>query len=348
MVMKKMLIKNNLFSLCICLFGGMALVSCSSDDDEGAASTDVGVIAGKANVRVTQVGNYRFYYDDKGRIDKIKDGNYEEYHFKYNPNKVIWYDSDEGYSDDEVSISYNSNGFVSKVEASSSGKDGSDSWQGSGSASYSYDGQGHLTRISSSWKETGTEDGERYSDVWTVSTVLTWKNDMLVKIVEDEKDIEDGETETDNSIVTFTYATDNLDNYLNEYYQCDPSFAKELEGIGDGELEEALAYVGLMGKGSKYLPMSSKKEWEEYYDGKTHEGSSSYTHKYGFNSNGTISYATVNNTRYNYSYSDMDNDDRGSKSKIKIAQKESNGKRVSIVRRLFSHPRHYSTFESRK
>lgn len=336
-----MKLTNYIISLGICLLGGMSFINCSSDDDdEGSASSNAGVITGKANVRVTQVGTYRFYYDDKGRIDHILDGNYEGYRFTYNPNKVIWYDVSSGKDEDEVSISYNSKGFVSKLDASTSGEDGTYAWNTTGSASYSYDGQGHLVKITSSWKETGTEDGERYTEEGNGTTVFTWQNDLLVSVYQEETEKEDGEMETSKSTITYTYATDNLDDYLNEYFQYAPSISNRLEGMGDGELEEALAYVGLMGKGPKYLPMSSQEEWEEYYDGRTRTGSPSYTYRYGFNNNGTLSYATVNGYRYSYSYSNLDEDESNAKPYMKVASKERYGKRDNIVRHLFIHPKH--------
>ena len=173
--------------LCIYLLSGMAFIACSGDDDEGAASTDAGVIAGKANVRLTQVGDYRFYYDDKGRIDHILDGKYEGYRFTYDPNKVIWYDTYKDADDEEgeVSISYTSKGYLNKLEASSSRENSDHDWNSTGSSSYTYDGSGHLTKISSSWKETLWEDGEKYNISGNGSTTLTWKNDMLVKVVEE-------------------------------------------------------------------------------------------------------------------------------------------------------------------
>lgn len=327
--------------LCIYLLSGMAFIACSGDDDEGAASTDAGVIAGKANVRLTQVGDYRFYYDDKGRIDHILDGKYEGYRFTYDPNKVIWYDTykDADDEEDEVSISYTSKGYLNKLEASSSRENSDHDWNSTGSSSYTYDGSGHLTKISSSWKETLWEDGEKYNISGNGSTTLTWKNDMLVKVVEEETEYEDGEAETSKSIITFTYDSDNLEDYFNEYYQYTPS-SNYLEGMGDGELEEAMAYIGLIGKWSKYLPVSSNEEWEEFYDGRNHTGSNTKNYRYGFNSNGTVSYTTVNSARYSYSYTDSGDDRQNSKSGMKVASKEKGGKKENIVRRLFNHPKH--------
>jgi len=63
---------------------------------------------------------------------------------------------------------------------------------------------------------------------------------MLVKVVEEETEYEDGEAETSKSIITFTYDSDNLEDYFNEYYQYTPS-NNYLEGMGDGELEEAVS-----------------------------------------------------------------------------------------------------------
>lgn len=337
--------KNYLILLSICLMGGMALASCSSDDDdEGAASNNAGVIEGKANVRVTQVGRYRFYYDKKGRVDQIED-NYSDFRFSYSPNKVICTDEDN--YEEELSISYNSNGYVSRIEGSSEGKEGNETWSISGSASYSYDGKGHITRISSQWKEIDSEDGKKYSETGTVSIDFTWKNDLLMTITENEKYVEDGDTETAQSSQTFTYDTEN-DKYLNEYLQYVPCFSEELEGVGDGDVEEPMSYIGLMGKGPRYLPTSSKKEWSEYYDGRDHSGSYSRTYQYGLNADGTIAYASSNNSsRIYYSYSTLSNDDYDKVQKFVVPTDQS-GKMKGIVHRMFSHSRHHSTIESKK
>ncbi len=53
------------------------------------------------------------------------------------------------------------------------------------------------------------EDGEKYNISGNGSTTLTWKNDMLVKVVEEETENEDGEIETSKKIITFTYDSDN-------------------------------------------------------------------------------------------------------------------------------------------
>ncbi len=334
--MGKMINKITFISVCICFLSGMAFTSCSSDDDEGSASSDAGVMGDNAKVRVTQVGNYRFYYDEKGRIDHILDGSYEEYQFTYDPNKVISRDSEYDEGEDELSISYNSKGFVQKLDYSTSFTEGKYTYDIEGSSSYSYDGQGHLKQISSTIKEKRTGNGKASIEDGKYSTSFTWENDMLVSIYCYETESEDGETETSESTCTLTYATDNLENYLNKYYQYTPPISDQLEGVGDGELEEALAYLGVMGKGPKYLPISFKEKWEEYYDGETDSGSSTKTLKYGFNSNGTISYVTVNNSRYNYSYSYLQ-DEEESKSNMNYAPKAKDGKRKGIFRRLFSH-----------
>lgn len=333
------------------IFGGIllgltSLNGCSStDDDEGVASTSAGVIEGVAKVRVTQAetqfGNYHFYYDDNGQIDHILNGNYKGYRFTYNPNKVIWYENESGEEDDEVSISYNSRGYVQKLEASSERKDGLSSWAGSGTSSYSYDGAGHLTKISSSWNENETEDGETILYTTNTTTTFTWQNDMLLSIALEEIEKKNGEaTWTHTSTITYDYQSDNIEDYYNQYLQYAPSISKRLEGMGDGELEEALAYIGLMGKGPQYLPISSKEEWVEIGNGRTRTGSPSTTFSYGFNKDGTLSYTMVNGRRYTISYSPLQDNIQKVHSNMNPPFIKSKEERIQAIRNLFTHPRH--------
>ena len=293
--MKTIKIMAALLLLCV-------VVSCSKDDDDsGSASTSAGVIDKKTGLRVTSVGNYRIYYDDKGRVDYIRD-NYEKWTFSYNPNIITYY---ERYNDDDggkYNVGYNGLGYLASLNYSDSNQDGNDKWSESANVTFSYDGNGHLTKISVSGKYSGTEDGERFNETWTDSYSFSWGNSRLQKVVYTEKYVEDGETETEKETWIFSY--DN-ENYENAYQQWVPSIVGYFEGQ-----EQVWAWVGLLGVGPNMLPSSAENTEEEYYDGKSYNHNNSYTFRYGFNSDGSISYTTINGTRYNFSYDYAENDSR--------------------------------------
>lgn len=272
-----------------------SMSACGDDEDDGAASTSAGVLDSRTGLRVKGFGDYRVCYDSKGRIDYIRD-DYGEWEFSYNPNKISYVEIYNGQriEDETLSVSYNSSGCLSSANYSDSGQDEDEKWNESSQASLSYDGSGHLTKITGSGKESGIEKGERYSESWTFSYTLTWRNNILQQVVWTEKWVEDGETETETETWTFSY--DN-DSYENEYHQWAPSIGRWLDDI-----EELYAYVGLLGVGPSKLPSSAEKYEEEFYDGKNHTYYDSYSFSYGFNSDGSISYTFVNGTRYSFSY----------------------------------------------
>lgn len=295
--MKTIKIMAALLLLCV-------VVSCSKDDDDsGSASTSAGVIDKKTGLRIKSCGNYNIYYNDDGRLNYIDDG-YRKWMFSYKPDKITEKGGDEGI----LNVGYNGSGYLSSVKFSDVDTEGR--WNENESSTLSYDGSGHLINISGSGHEIGTENGKRYDESWTFSYTFTWRNNLLQQMVYIEKDVEDGETETYTEKWIFSY--DN-DSYENVYRQWTPSLVEYLENF-----EELLAVVGLLGVGPNMLPSSADVTEEEYYDGKSHTYNNSYTFRYGFNSNGSISYTTANGTRCNFSYDYAESDDRSSNLNKKI------------------------------
>ena len=271
--------KNFIWSLSAIMMAAMlsgGLVACSSDDDDDASDTS-GVLDNELGLRVMSVGNYKYTYMDDGRLDYVMDRRFK-YEFSYSPNRI-----------DSMDVSYTSKGYLKSVSQNTKSNQAS--------ANYTYDGDGHLTKITSSVK--GEDDNYR------CDVTLTWKNDLLRKIVWIDEYYDDGDTYTDRYTSVFEYDVEK--NVENLFLQFAPSLM-QFSGLGDGEIEEALAYVGMLGKGPKYLPSSCETEVEEDEgDGKVDRRTRTKTFQYGFNIDGALSYVTINSERINYKYDFLDN-----------------------------------------
>lgn len=286
--------------------------ACSDDDEggSGSASSTAGVLDKKTGLRVRGYDGYSFYYDEKGRIDYIRDS-YGQWSFSYNPNTISFLDN---YGGETLKVSYNGSGYLASTSESWSEQGDSYKSTGSSQASLSYDGSGHLTKISLSEKEKKVEGGETWEETWTTTYTLTWRNNLLQQVVYKEKGVEDGDTWEETE--TIVYAYDNED-YENVYRQWAPFLDWE------GDIEELLAYAGLLGIGPNKLPSSAEYEEVEIENGKRYTDNGSNTYRYGFNSDGSISYAMVNGSRYNFSYDyaeTSDNKTRAAVQDVEVAR----------------------------
>lgn len=275
------------------------LTACGDDDDDeggGSSSTTAGVIDAKSGLRIKGVGNYNYYYTDDGRIDYISD-RYGKWTFGYNPNTVTFVETYNGRTSKEetVAVSYNKAGYLAGINYNETKEysDG-DEWTTTGKSSLSYDGSGHLTKISSSANSQGKEGGKNYTEKWSDDIALTWKNNQLQKIVWVESGTKNGESWKSTETWNFTYDSDNE----NPYCQWAPSIAKPL----DDDIIELMAYAGLLGKGPSMLPDGC--EYEDVYveDGDTDRNESTKTYRYDYNDDGSISSTTINSTRYSFYY----------------------------------------------
>ena len=290
------------------MLDGLSLSSCSGDDDDdgGSGSKSVGVLDENTGLRITSAGGYNYVYQDDGRLLYILSGSSCRYEFSYNPNKIAHVDDGDYEEAENYTISYNGSGYVSSASSSEKWDEGDEYVETTSDASFSYDGNGHLTRISGKYKETEYENGKTYTESGTVTYTLTWSNSLLQKVVcsEEGRD-ENGRPFKYVETYTLSYNNDAMANNTNKYlqYACfvDPIFS---------DLMERICYVGLLGNGPAFLPSGLEyEEKEEYYnesgEKKNYEYSGSHTYRYGFNSDGAISYdyeGSYRNSTYSYDY----------------------------------------------
>lgn len=322
-----MKIRNYFFSSCAAITAmalGVCIVSCSDDDDDngGSASTFAGVLDKESGLRVKSVDNYVYYYDDNGRIDSVCDfdsirnsglvsdlADVNRYVFKYKPNRIIsFYDGKE---DGVYTVGYNNSGYLTRLSGS-----WSESWDdssASGNIQYTmtYNAVGRLTKVSESGMQSGIENGERYNDKWKGTTTLIWSSNKLMRIV---SSTDYGDEEPDTHMWVFSYDDD---NYKNVYCQWTPSLTD-----GFGEAMRLLFYAGVMGVGPTMLPTSVEEVDRYYYDGELFTSNYSYTYRYGFNDNGSLSYCTtIEDNEYEwrcyfkYDYAG-DNSGKGTRSEV--------------------------------
>ncbi len=265
------------FQLCtMALAVGCMFTACGDDDDEGgngdwnsggtsqsAVSSAITTENGE-KVLLTSVGERwdktTFSYDEEGRCTSY-DYYEESVFFSYNP-FTIEYSSE--YEDEEIVYSgtLNAQGFISSITEKYN-YHGYES--GESTMYYSYDKSGHLVKIIGEGTE--TEDGETYP--WNIDYDLIWSNGNLVKIFITGSDSEESWTATSEIV---------YGNQVNKYNQYTVALAYTI----DTELMEHLCLVGLMGKGSNYLPTQITHKESDDDD----EYKSTYT--YELNENGTI------------------------------------------------------------
>ena len=326
--------KNFLWSmmaLTVAAVLSVGFTACGGDDDEGGSGggsgspkTNIGVLDAKSGLRLKSVGDYTYYYNNKGLIDYIAD-KYDRYEFSYNPNKIYVVDNYDK-DDESLSVSYNKSGYLSALSYSFERDKTEGLWSESAKANYSYDGSGHLTKIAGSGKEIGTDDGERITYTWTFSYVLTWRNDKLMQVAWTETEIEDGESDTETETYTFQYENN---DYQNAYCQWAPSIARALD-----DFEDCLAFVGLLGVGPTMLP-SSGERYEEYYsDGKKKTETKEYNFNHRFNSDGSLNSVTVNSNTYKYTYDYVGDEDYSKSRSIAVDQDEQQEQFVKSMRQM--------------
>lgn len=289
-----------LSTLMLCVMTLPLILACGNDTDEDSTPTSADVLDKNNGLRVMKVGDVTYYYTDKGQIDYLLDGIYDRYDFSDTPNRIIY--TTEGDEKHILSLLYNSAGYITNVSSTGNGSDSEGSWSLNANTSISYDNNGHIIETSGSGKESGTnQDGSTFSEKWSVKYIFTWNNNILIQVDRTERIERNGNTENETETWIYTYA-DHLNK--NVYCQWTPSFK---HAFGS---DIVFSYIGLCGKGPSSLPISAKQHYDNYFDGKSHITDKSYTYRYGFNNDGSVSYNYVNSTRYDFSYESNDTDDK--------------------------------------
>ncbi|MBR0432582.1 MAG: hypothetical protein IJK15_02625 [Bacteroidaceae bacterium] len=279
--------KKYFLMLAVALATGMVFTSCGDDDDEGGGG---GSFSGKSTAgqlddgrgnhelpegyRISSVGSdFRYYYDERGNLEQIyADGDYYDF-----SQKGMTLEAD-GYT---VKLSFNSNGFLSKVTGS-----GIEEYDGielklTENYSISYNSNKQISSITGSAKETGKYEGKTYSMTGNGSINYTYSGKVLKKVV--WKSTESGSD--GKSSETYTYTFDYNNEYENVYGQWTHYL---LYCVLESDIFEALAYCGCLGRASSILPDVVYEEQYEVEDGETYEDSDTYKCSYSFNTYGAL------------------------------------------------------------
>ena len=294
-----------------------SLTSCSSDDDEdndgGSASSINNPLVKEGGLLLTSItcqfgysgdidyDTYRFFYDEKLRPYKCDNGDDDDaayFIIDYDNGKM---DMPHWDGASNLSLSFNSKGYITKVKGSWSYSEDGDNFSGSLEWNASYDKDGHLTEMTT----TEDEKSDEYNEKGISKTTLSWIGGNLVSYNSDSKwyDEDAQVDESDSSTGIFTYGTQQ-----NKYKQYPAIITVDDNGLFN---------MGLFGLGPNNLPTSYNEVSVEEYVGKKKEYNENYTSTITINDNGSIDTEIWTNDRdnypqkYMYSYSDVNSVSKG-------------------------------------
>lgn len=269
------------FALCAVLLPVFA--SCGDDDDnvpgdgpDIPAISDDGPSGEVSYLRVSSVGNYRIYYDEKGRVQGVGSGLY------------IDYSNGKFEVEDEVAnVKFNGKGYISEISGSWNYEDEYGSYKGNGKMTFSYNGSGNLVKYVTSSKETEYSDGMKYNYDESFTTECKWTGGNMVRATCEGYERDEEGTDRWSEQYVFEY-----DQEKNRYYQMPLSVSSVLD-VNDEWL--ALAAAGLLGRGPANLPSTCANVDE---DGEV----DSYIINFRLNDNGSIAREIINNSSIDWGY----------------------------------------------
>lgn len=269
----------------------MPLVSCGGDDDGDV--TPPNEIETETGMRLTRVGNYEFNYDSKGRcngVHYIGSPSYDIDNISINWDKgeISVIDGDDDMYENPLKFKTNGNGFITGFSQSWDYKDEYGSYKGNGEAKLSYDKSGHITKATFDSKETGVDQGEKYSFTGTSVYTFTWRDGNLVRIENSWEENEDGDRES--GVESYNISYNNVENTFNQWSQGVLYYAIDLD-------LSQLGHVGMFGVGTANFPTTIEENEDDY--------TYSYSLSFSTNSLGLISSETVDGSTYNYYYDEV-------------------------------------------
>ncbi len=261
------------------------LASCGGDDEDSSSSGGGETAATKYLVSAITYGSKKmtFSYDDAGRMTSATLWNGYTYDMDYESSALSGAGSGRTISGN---LSFNTDGFITALEMTDSSDSNPEGDSKSYSFTYSYDSDGHLTKIS------GDYNGE------PTTAKLTWSGDNLKKSVVEQTIFEGTSVEYTNKI-TYSYNYGSEDNVYRiptlavfydplEYYFPLPEFTLcGCFGTGASKLPESWDYSFEVTHVNKLMDSD-----DDYY-------STSHDLSYTLNPDGTIN--TEDGT-YRYSY----------------------------------------------
>lgn len=290
--------RARLLTLALGAIFAMGLASCGGGDDgeskdkeqSNSGSSTAGLITTDDDgdrIYLTAAGYLKFSYDSDMKLTKI--GSYE---VSYNPFRLTSTNTGDNEELTISDINVSKNGYITHLKSNQ--KEyyyGELDREINETYDFSYDSNGHLTKISASYSETGNDDGEKYKESSSATLTITWQNGLITKGAYNYSH-SDGTRGT--ATCSFVYD----DSFPNATKQYTLDFCNEFFS----DFEE-LFMVGYMGKGPDIHPNYLTEVWKETYDGDTEEGTNESHFTYSFNSNGTVKTSRTNSYSTNsYTY----------------------------------------------
>lgn len=304
--------KTKFYFLPILLLGGLSLfTACSDDDDENGGGQPSAPVIGSGDTnsgsRLTSISNgwgetMYFQYNEDGTVQRISEGRsgevYDWIAMTYNPFRM-----ETGELGELKNTSFNQNGYLTHFKAEGIYSDEEDDyWEKSkGDCSYSYNGNGNLTKVVTSYSFNGVDNGENYSGHGTRTATYNWSEGNLTRLEIVHNGVENGETWNEIETFDFEYTDE-----INKYKQ----YVIGLNEI-DVFYEDMLAPVGWLGKWTKNYPASFVyKSIEEAPDGKYEDTYTGTWSNFSTTSDGLLSgfnynKRNTNGERYTYTYDNI-------------------------------------------
>lgn len=250
-----------------------------------------GILDSATGLCLTAVGGSTYSYSADGTLSSILEPSDDvTLSFSYNPNQIKTAGTN---FDGNYTFSTNADGCITNW----AGTYTDEGDPGSEEATYEYDSDGHVVKLTyhNKYRETNSDGTvENLDEPGTVT--LTWQDGLITQMIDEfeSTDVVDGESSTEKYTTTCTLSYDS--GYENPYHQWIPSFFDCVGIDGWGRL---LAYAGLMGAGPRQLPSSI------YFEEKSTDSddeSGTYVCSYSFNSDGTVAEAVTDNEKTAFTY----------------------------------------------
>lgn len=266
------------------------VTSCGKDDGDVTPPGQT-EIEKETGMRLTGVGDYRFYYDDNGRcveMDYLEGPGSSHITIDWDKSEIR---TSEGYNHpmDAIPIKFKTNGmgYITVLSQSWDYELSGESYKGSGKATLSYDNAGHLIQASFRSEETSIKRGESFTSKSESDYTLTWEKDNLVlaKCIADDFHNNKHEKEEYDYEISYNRNSNNI------YKQ----WTEGVEYVFDHDIF-ILCHVGLFGVGTANFPTAIH-AYGDYGD---------YEHDYSVSvstySSGLISSEKFDGETWDYTY----------------------------------------------
>lgn len=255
-------------------FGSFATTSCSSDDDSSEDNTGGSSTVIEKGYKLTRVGEYAFFYNEKGAIASISYEDEPIYSFDKDRNLVMTTEI----AKTTVKLSYDSKGRIASATAKEIYRDGNESGTADISVKATYSGD-YIANLKCEISDEWSNGDRKQSGKATYETKFNWKNGLINNSSTEWSEKESGSSEESGNYETvYTYDNPDAVNKCQQPFIC---MFDELDYIE--ELACPLGLLGFLGNGPVTLPSSFT---SNYYDnGQVTETTNL---RFTFNEDGTI------------------------------------------------------------